>query len=50
VAALQQAATDEVILMHAGKLVAQGSVAELQRQSAEFRQLLAAYERSASVG
>jgi ATP-binding cassette subfamily B protein len=41
---------DEVILMHAGKLVAQGSVAELQRQSAEFRQLLAAYERSASVG
>jgi ATP-binding cassette subfamily B protein len=41
---------DEVILMHAGQLVAHGSPAELQQQSAEFRELLAAYERSASVG
>jgi len=41
---------DEVILMHAGQLVAHGSPAELQQQSAEYRELLAAYERSASVG
>jgi len=40
---------DEIVLMHEGELIAQGSLAELQQQSAEFRQLLAAYERSATV-
>ena len=40
---------DEVILMSAGEMAAQGSLAELQQQSAEFRNLLAAYERSSKV-
>jgi len=36
---------DEVILMQAGRVVAQGAVTTLQRESAEFRGLVAAYER-----
>lgn len=38
---------DEVLVMHEGKLVAQGTVATLQARSPEFRQLLAAHQHEA---
>ena len=37
---------DEVLLMHAGRLIAQGSVAELLVTSPEFNKLLGTYRRS----
>lgn len=37
---------DEVILLDSGRLVAQGTPADLEARSAEFRQLLSTYRRS----
>ncbi|MEQ1581564.1 MAG: ABC transporter ATP-binding protein [Steroidobacteraceae bacterium] len=37
---------DEIVLMRAGAVVAQGTLATLQRDSVEFQQLLAAYDQS----
>jgi ABC-type multidrug transport system fused ATPase/permease subunit len=37
---------DEVLLMQSGKLIAQGTLEQLLASSSEFRQLMAAYERS----
>lgn len=37
---------DEIILLQDGRLVAQGTLAELQSQSVEFRALMAAYQKT----
>lgn len=38
---------DEIVLMRAGEVVAHGTLATLQRESAEFQQLIAAYAQAA---
>lgn len=37
---------DEIILMHDGRLAAQGNIDELNEHSAEFRHLMSAYQRA----
>jgi ATP-binding cassette, subfamily B, bacterial len=37
---------DEILLMHSGEVVAQGTLARLERESIEFQQLLAAYDQA----
>jgi ABC-type transport system involved in cytochrome bd biosynthesis fused ATPase/permease subunit len=39
---------DEVLVMHEGRLAAQGTPASLALASAEFRELVAAYRKSAA--
>ncbi len=39
---------DEIVLMHAGELIAQGTLSHLMATSPEFQQLMAAYQQSHS--